>query len=262
MDNCLIIDCVLYNGERIVSLRLSYLYEHVNYIYITESRYSFTGIKKDKLYFEQHADIFAPYMDKIIFLEITEFPPTSSAWDREKYQRNYAQSFIRERFDSRRYIILCCDVDEIPRKELVEILPEKYSQLDTPCHLEMKLYYYNFNWIVPQIWDHQFIVNDVGFKSREIDNIRTGQKMMTIHKAGWHFSYFASCADIRTKLESFSHTEFDDEKFKSIENIKNSIKNGADLFHRDMPLVAATENDYKDLPEKWGILRNILTEIQ
>ena len=52
------------------------------------------------------------------------------------------------------------------------------------------------------------------------------------HDAGWHFNNVMSAEDISLKLKTFAHSEFSDERFSSVEIIKNKIKKKKDLFNR------------------------------
>ena len=249
MERPLLIDCILYNGDRIVELRLAYLYDLVDFIYITESRYTFTGIRKEQLFFETNTDLFQKYIDKIVFLEIEKFPGTDVTWNRETYQRNYAQKFIQSKFSGQKYIVICCDVDEIPRDTIVKCLPDMYPQLSVPQHLEMKFYYYNFNWVQSSTWSHQFVINDIGLSKTTLQECR-GARQPIIPNAGWHFSYFMSCQEIRAKLESFSHTEYNTEKHKNYKHIAECTVKGTDLFG-NAPMRASSDAEFKDLPCGW-----------
>ena len=50
--------------------------------------------------------------------------------------------------------------------------------------------------------------------------------------AGWHFNNLMSPEDISLKLKTFAHSEFSDEKFSSVEIIKDKINKKVDLFSR------------------------------
>ena len=50
--------------------------------------------------------------------------------------------------------------------------------------------------------------------------------------AGWHFNNIMSHEEISLKLKTFAHTEFSDDKFSSIETVKNKIDQQVDLFNR------------------------------
>ena len=50
---------------------------------------------------------------------------------------------------------------------------------------------------------------------------------------GWHFSYFGDADYIISKIESFSHQEYNNDKYKNKEKILKLIENGEDLFFRE-----------------------------
>ena len=52
------------------------------------------------------------------------------------------------------------------------------------------------------------------------------------HNAGWHFNNIMTPNEISLKLKTFAHSEFSEEKFSSIEIIKQKIENKEDLFER------------------------------
>ena len=52
------------------------------------------------------------------------------------------------------------------------------------------------------------------------------------HDAGWHFNNIMTPNEISLKLKTFAHSEFSEEKFSSIEIIKQKIENKEDLFER------------------------------
>ena len=66
----LFIDSFLFNGEELVKLRLEFLYKYVDYFYIVESNYTFSGNKKEFYYIDRCSDWFTPYLDKIKFIKI------------------------------------------------------------------------------------------------------------------------------------------------------------------------------------------------
>jgi beta-1,4-mannosyl-glycoprotein beta-1,4-N-acetylglucosaminyltransferase len=56
---------------------------------------------------------------------------------------------------------------------------------------------------------------------------------MYIHKnGGWHFSFVMNDNDIRLKLMSYGHVEYNQEKFININNIKQKILTGEDILDK------------------------------
>ena len=103
------IDSFLFNGEQIVKLRLEYLYKFVDYFYVVESIYTFTGIKKEFYYIDRCSEWFTPYLDKIRFIKIDELlnkapdhyfeNMNKKCFYEEKLQRNYIRKILLNEFD-------------------------------------------------------------------------------------------------------------------------------------------------------------------
>ena len=58
-------------------------------------------------------------------------------------------------------------------------------------------------------------------------------KWNIINNGGWHFSYLMSPSQIRDKIMSFGHAEFNHEKFIDITNIEEKVNKNLDLFERE-----------------------------
>lgn len=245
-----VVDTFSYNGEPIVELRLEYLAEVVDLFVIVEARYTHAGDKKDSLYIEKHASVFAPYKDKIQFLVIDEFPsmpeewpekfgesymtPQSyEAWYRERYQRDKAGEYLLDKYKNDLYIVIASDADEIVRKDIVANLKSEYFAFRDPVYLGMKFYYYHFQWRKKFPWYHAFIINDLGLAKHSLSHCRTNaKKARVIHEAGWHASYFFNWKDLQRKLESFAHRECDQKNHKDVSFIRACIQRGKDISER------------------------------
>lgn len=60
------------------------------------------------------------------------------------------------------------------------------------------------------------------------------KSIQVIDNAGWHFSYLLTPEQIQRKIKTFAHTEFNHDQFYNLKNINDSVKNGVDLFGRNM----------------------------
>lgn len=110
-----IYDCILYNGEEIIDLRLELYSKIVNYFIILECDRSFQGSKKK---FTFNINKYPNLKKKIIYIKkncpkIINF---SSVWEFETYQRNSLIDGFKKYSDNDFFIL--ADVDEI-------ILPKK-----------------------------------------------------------------------------------------------------------------------------------------
>ena len=58
------------------------------------------------------------------------------------------------------------------------------------------------------------------------------KKIQLISNGGWHFSFLKSPDSIKNKIISYSHQEYNKEKFTDTDLIKRRISSGVDLFDR------------------------------
>jgi beta-1,4-mannosyl-glycoprotein beta-1,4-N-acetylglucosaminyltransferase len=261
--NPLLIDCVLYNGDPVIAYRLQYLYSTIDKFVIVEARYTYTGIKKERLYIEQFDHIFKPYLDKLIFYIIESFPnesdtsdvitqrivrtvnPCGPNWFREAYQRDAVQLFLLQTFTNQDFLVFVCDVDEIPNRDQLRYIP--YNECHEGRHMQMKFFMYNSHWKLPEIWTHPFIVTNIGTEHLSYTFLR-GNRTSFIDVTGWHFGYHLTIGDIIRKLQSFSHHEFNTSEFKNRSYIRHCIENGIHFLF-STKLLQRNESDI--LPEGW-----------
>lgn len=269
-----ILDVITYNGEPILEIRIPYLYKWVDEFIIVEARRTFSGLMKEGgLYSESVAfkEKFAPYMDKIKVLVVEDFPDsqekvqkwleavgrashvqngTEDSWFREYYQRNFAASYIYGKYIAESgskpsFIAIVSDSDEIPRLEHVQALRENPTLMeacrDAPVYMEMDFFYYNFYWRKKQPWYFAYFISQDTFTryGGDLTYMRCSHpKKRVLRDAGWHCSYFSSRAELRRKLASFSHREFDKDEFKTDAHLDDCLVFGRDLFlrgeHEDM----------------------------
>ena len=57
-----------------------------------------------------------------------------------------------------------------------------------------------------------------------------------IRNGGWHFSYLKTPSQIKKKIESFAHSEYNKDEFKNLKNIESSIINHTDLYNKNSKL--------------------------
>lgn len=211
---------------------------------IVEAGQTHSGIQKPFLYHQQpeFETIFAPYKDKIRFLIIESFPvdikpkhyvstpEAHDAWAREEYQRNYPLTYLLTQTDA---IAFVCDADEIPTIEVIESARQHPDKFKSYVCLEMKLFYYNFQWEKKCKWHHPFAIHCQSLStSSDLSQSRLGSKQDMFHNAGWHCSYFLSFTEIQRKIQSIAHIENNKEKYCSIQNIRKCLHQGIDLFGR------------------------------
>ncbi len=73
------------------------------------------------------------------------------------------------------------------------------------------------------------------------------KSIQLIKNGGWHFTYLMTPEEISKKIENMAHTEFNKEKFKNVDKIKDNINNLIDPFDRNLRLKKVKiDNNYPE----------------
>jgi beta-1,4-mannosyl-glycoprotein beta-1,4-N-acetylglucosaminyltransferase len=233
-----IFDCFLYNGEdKMLNFRLHELNEFVDKFVIVEGAFTFKGDPKPLKF-----DIskFNEFADKIIY-KSCHTTPHSNAWSNETNQRNFLKEGFRNLEITTRDTILLSDVDEIPDLTFLKNIKDNgFVGVATSFH---NFYYYNIECRKKGKWPGTVIINAGLFQEKlkfnfdVLRNARHSFPLIGKHEdytsGGWHFSYFGDVDYIINKIQSFSHQEYNNEKYTNSEKIKELIKNKKDLFFRE-----------------------------
>lgn len=219
----MIYDCfTFFNEHTVLRLRLEMLQHVVDRFVLVESPVTHQGANKP-LHFAEHRDQYAPWLDRIIHVVVEDMPETDDAWDREKHQRRCIMRGLTEAGADD--LILVSDVDEIPRPGVVA---ELVSSISSPVQLEMTMHYFMFNLIAPVPWRHAKAARFQDLTDPE--SLRMTKGLPVIPDAGWHFSYLSPADGVRTKLRSFAHTEYSNDRYTSSRHIERSMRWAVDPF--------------------------------
>ena len=232
-----IFDCFLYSNEDLIlDVRLNILSDYVSRFVIVEANKDHQG-KEKKLNF--NINNFPKFKNKITYLVVDDFPKNLTNWQRENYQRNFISNGLHN-VQEDDYIIIS-DVDEIPNLENIDsIKKNRYSVF------EQKMHYYKFNllnitnpnWYGSRICKKKYLKSPQWLRDQKIKKnfffnfMRINWNI--VKNGGWHFSFLLSPDNIKYKIESFAHSEFNNSKFNNIDKIKSSIENNHDLFDRNL----------------------------
>ncbi len=226
----------MYNNEELLlDLRLNILSKYVKKFILVESTIDHQGNKK-KNFFE--IENFNKFKDKIIHLRIEDFPgELSSTWERENFQRNYISKSINNLLDDD-YIIIS-DVDEIPNFDNLKNF-EKYKftafQQSNFCYkFNLKNITYP-NWNGSKLCKKKYLKSPQWLRNQKVKEYSFFQfyriKWNIIKNGGWHFSFLMQPSEIKKKIKSFAHDEFNKKEFLELSEIEKKIKLGEDLFNR------------------------------
>jgi hypothetical protein len=210
-------DATLFHNEiDMLLFRIEHLNPYVDTFFIAEAELTFSGLHRPFLLREILRDLPPENLKKIEIIEITKDQFGSlSAWEIERQCRvilfNYAKNANR---DCR---LIFADLDEIPSEE--QLLMASTSDIpDGYLNIPMKLAYRRANWLVNHgntIWRYPKIVEVEKITHRNVVNsLRELTAKDLSGEFGMHLSYMGMDRNkIKTKYESFSHTELNQSKF-------------------------------------------------
>jgi beta-1,4-mannosyl-glycoprotein beta-1,4-N-acetylglucosaminyltransferase len=222
-------DCFTYDGEICLQLRLKTHWEKVDWFVIVESNMTFSGLPK-KITFDINKYAWAKSKIRFIKVDKKIFKDCKTAWDREIIQKNSLKLGYQDALDDD--VILISDADEI-------ISPDKINFIEKDSYLrfEQAVFYFYSDYMC--ILD-PIITKAIGVRAEfakknlpyYMRNNPIDLSEIRIENGGWHFSYLGGVNIINTKLERFSHQEFNLNKYKNITLNINKIIRGEDIFGR------------------------------
>lgn len=250
-----IIDTFIFAGELdVLEIRLKYLYSAVERFIICESDRTFSG-KVKPYYLEENFDRFQPFHDKIEYIQIEQnpsdfefrdvsyFDETNGPFLMEAQTRNglmHANSLI-----SNDNIVILSDVDEIWDKG--KLLRSTIPPYSVSLGMGFYGYYVNFRNISgPDVyWNGSVISPGNVWLGTTPQDIRVKRNLLaSLPDCGWHFSWMG---DIKKKIQSFAHTEFDRPEITDDNAIARAIEAGSDVLQRNG--VRYNLVDIKSFPE-------------
>jgi beta-1,4-mannosyl-glycoprotein beta-1,4-N-acetylglucosaminyltransferase len=234
-----IFDCFIYFDEDLIlDLRLRELNKYIDKFIIVESGEDHQGNLKKKNF---NINNFYEFKNKIDYYYIEKFPEfIKEPWKRENYQRNYLINGLKEAQPDD--LIIISDVDEIPNLNFFI----KENNFNNYYVFEQKMFYYKLNllsktnpiWYGSKACKKKYLKGAQwlrSLKSKKYPFWRFDKiKFKPIVDGGWHFSFLKSSYDIKKKLESYAHKEFNTPHFTNLDHINYSIENKKDLFNRNI----------------------------
>jgi beta-1,4-mannosyl-glycoprotein beta-1,4-N-acetylglucosaminyltransferase len=227
-----IIDCFpFFNELELLELRLMELNETVDYFVIVEANKTHAGNAKEFI-FEKNKKRFKPYLDKIIYVKVTDLPdpaPPLNAWLPENFQRN-AISRGLEQVAVKGDKILVSDLDEIPNTSAI------IENLASPGWVIFKqsLYYYYVNCRVSRNWGGTVMATYGTFllpQDLRKSAIRHGVGVYP--NGGWHYSYLVGNSPDRIFYKAKNGADQNPNyPIGTVEDIAERVKNLKDLLGR------------------------------
>ena len=241
-----IIDCFSYFDEdRILEIRLNTLFDYVDKFVICEATLDHAGNKK-KLNFEIKK--FKKFESKIDYIVIDDLPKVvtkfkkhwHTAHARDQFQRNSLVRGLKDCSDND--LIMISDLDEIPNPEkILEFTNEDRYVCFVQGNYLLKLNLLNMTepkWYGTRMCrkkdlkSHQWL-REIKVRKLPFYKFYKPKFDKFIQNGGWHFSSVKNPEGIYNKLNSYSEQQFNTDKFKNIDTIKEKIKLKKDLFDRN-----------------------------
>jgi beta-1,4-mannosyl-glycoprotein beta-1,4-N-acetylglucosaminyltransferase len=240
----------------LIEMRLEYLNDYVDVFIIVESNKTFSNQDKP-YYFEQNLQRFEKWKHKIRYIQMSpdtdgldfskkdeNFNPNSAAWQIEYQQRNAIALGLHDLNDED--LVIVSDLDEFPD-------PKELTKGHSDVSFRMPVYYYYVNMKAARGFGESILTtrmcNGKLFKekySSSPQEMRNTRSSVPILNSGWHFSFLGGKETIKKKIKSFSHTEYNSERYYSDENIDKSLDVGKDIFDRG--IVYELVDPKQDLP--------------
>tara|TARA_B100001540_G_scaffold58739_1_gene52881 strand:- start:509 stop:1324 length:816 start_codon:yes stop_codon:yes gene_type:complete len=240
MNKSKIIDCItFFDNNFMFEIRYNILKDYVDYFVICESQFNHKGIQKNKNF--KLLNYYDQKKIKYFFLE-KPFPKNNNPWKNQAIQREFLLESLN--FIDKEDYIFFSDPDEIPNPKILInfYLKKKYGIFLQDC------FNYKFNLFNPyeSPWEGTRVakkknLHSIDFMRQKVKSKNLNYNFFRIDKeksielfknGGWHFNNLMTPENISLKLKTFAHTEFSQDKFSSVEIIRNKINQKSDLYNR------------------------------
>ena len=232
----MLIDAFTYfNEKELVELRIKYLDPIVDYFVIIESNITFTGKKKEWNFPDILKNRLKEFSHKIQYHKLNinlEEIKNEESWIID--ERNYIKTACKK--FSNDDILIISDLDEIPSKKKINFILSSDFKKIAPVAFEQHLFHLDCNYLRLDSWRGSIIT------TMEICNNFSPQKFRRLRNrlshftdAGWSFSSFGGYERVKEKIESYAHSEHNNDKFKR-----------RDLFHRKVKSKKVEKNFFPE----------------
>jgi beta-1,4-mannosyl-glycoprotein beta-1,4-N-acetylglucosaminyltransferase len=241
-----IFDCFTFNDENeILEIRLNELNKYVDYFVIVESGENHQGRIKGK---KIDDNLINKFKSKIRYFFIDSFNKNFNSWERENFQRDYLLNGL---YDSHKEdIIIISDLDEIPNLSKFD-----FSNLDDSVYAFNQInimYKFNlmrdYNWIGSKLCKYKKLKSPQWLRSLKVNKKYSFFRFdkyfsknytfnfQIVKNGGWHFGWIKNVDEIIKKVESFAHTEYNNNKYKNHEFINDCIKKNINFLNTEEKL--------------------------
>lgn len=238
----MVLDAFLYNGEEdLLEIRLSVLDEYVDKFVLVEARESFSGLPKPA-YFEENNERFSAWKHKIVhhivdgytdeeWAEAKASPNTGGLdhWCREYIQRENIKKGLIKAGAADEDVVFYGDVDEIWSNKVFGMGWSSF--LDKMAFgLKLQVYAYWLNNLSNEEFWGSIMTRYKYLKDESLNHLKTAA-VKTPHILGWHFTSMGGINELKRKIESYGHQEFNTDEIKN--GLEHRLSTGQDFIGRD-----------------------------
>lgn len=269
----MLFDCFLFFNEfELLDIRFGEYQEYIDYFVIGIGRLTFS--RQLNPYYEEYDRIYTLARkhgigrDRVILVD-ADFEDLYSSvtntnqdvnWVVEKYRRIAMWYHIRPRMDIDDFALLG-DVDEFMPIYILDDLKSnetiKQRLTTMPGLIWLQNHYYYFNCREKTsgcTWPGQVVLSKEQMQLNSFQTFRelreTNPNMFIQWGGGNHYSYLGGVDNIRQKIQSFSHQEYNTPNYTNEQNLCECITNAKDLFGRNnMVFEFIQPSEMKDAPK-------------
>lgn len=237
---------IFFNELDVLEIRLETLAPHVDRFVLVEADTTFQGQPKP-LHFAENAQRFAKFRDKITHVIVSDLPQQATPFEREFFQRDAILRGLEGLPGDT--LVLLSDVDEIPKLPLRREPPADAR----PLLFRQRFFYYSLDnecttLTLPctclsrldRLGQPSVLRREiVGLHGHMLGGGKDQGKFEIVEDGGWHFSFLGDARNAITKIESFAHDEYNLAQFKDVGAIESAMRNGRDLFGRELQFAPA-----------------------
>lgn len=234
-----IYDCfTFFNELDLLEIRFNILDKYVDYFVLAECSETFSGLTKP-LYYEENKERFAKWKHKIIH-HVNDVFCTNDSFKRAHYQKENIMTSLVGIDDND--LVYYGDLDEIWKPQNIsDDKIYKLKQLNYSYYLNNRS---SEQWIGTLVGRYKSIVDGGGF------NFNRANPTNFMEDGGWHFTNMGGVDQIKKKIESYDHQEYNLEWIKS--SIESRMMNNQDFLARSV--------DWKGIPFTFRVDESELPE--
>lgn len=253
----MVYDCIpFFNELDILKLRLNILDPYVDRFIIEEATMTFSGEPKE-LCFRKNKQMFAPFLDKITYIVVSDTPLNAITHERDYFQKNHLIEGLGDASDSD--VIIFGDADEIPNTRELDKIIRNFDE-DKVYHLAQRNFYGFLNmeeksgslmsitgdfpeiahddrkWLGTKVFSKKNIPAEGIVRMRDLIPV-TDERSVRVADGGWHFGYMGGYHEtdaakrIGVKVMAAAHQEYNDKEI--LAETMDRLILGQDIFGRN-----------------------------